>query len=235
MALEKAVYLKLSSRAHQSRKVEVTWKNSHHRQLMYNSCIDTADVLYKVINSSEQSGDREQSPDASVWCAKWNLSVLKECSAAGCNLVIIPFLICVSNSCPKLEDLPPEQWSHTTVRNALKDLLKDMNQSSLAKECPLSQVLGITGPKWQVIEGSLVGGVMGSHSLKQVVSEARISPKCKVTWPLVTFRSVRDSSWAVWERKGRETHSADLGASSFVDPSSECSEIGRLVVLRACV
>ncbi|MEE6466020.1 hypothetical protein FKM82_006803 [Ascaphus truei] len=43
------------------------------------------------------------------------------------------------HSCPKLEDLPPEQWSHTTVRNALKALLKDMNQSSLAKECPLSQ------------------------------------------------------------------------------------------------
>ncbi|XP_053570192.1 DNA-binding protein SATB1 isoform X1 [Bombina bombina] len=43
------------------------------------------------------------------------------------------------HSCPKLEDLPPEQWSHITVRNALKDLLKDMNQSSLAKECPLSQ------------------------------------------------------------------------------------------------
>ncbi|XP_068558250.1 SATB homeobox 1b, partial [Cebidichthys violaceus] len=41
--------------------------------------------------------------------------------------------------CPKLEDLPPEQWSHSTVRNALKELLKDMNQSSLAKECPLSQ------------------------------------------------------------------------------------------------
>lgn len=50
MALEEAVHLKLSSQAHQSRKVEVTWKNSHHRQLMYNSCIDTADVLYKVIN-----------------------------------------------------------------------------------------------------------------------------------------------------------------------------------------
>ncbi|KAF7238274.1 DNA-binding protein SATB1 [Varanus komodoensis] len=48
------------------------------------------------------------------------------------------------HSCPKLEDLPPEQWSHTTVRNALKDLLKDMNQSSLAKECPLSQVLSIS-------------------------------------------------------------------------------------------
>ncbi|KAJ8267330.1 hypothetical protein COCON_G00125020 [Conger conger] len=42
-------------------------------------------------------------------------------------------------SCPKLEDLPPEQWSHSTVRNALRDLLRDMNQSSLAKECPLSQ------------------------------------------------------------------------------------------------
>ena len=48
----------------------------------------------------------------------------------------IPF-----HSCPKLEDLPPEQWTHSTVRNALKELLKDMNQSSLAKECPLSQVL----------------------------------------------------------------------------------------------
>ncbi|KAM9385499.1 DNA-binding protein SATB1a [Pholidichthys leucotaenia] len=43
------------------------------------------------------------------------------------------------HSCPNLEDLPPEQWSHSTVRNALKELLKDMNQSSLAKECPLSQ------------------------------------------------------------------------------------------------
>ncbi|XP_038156158.1 DNA-binding protein SATB1a [Cyprinodon tularosa] len=43
------------------------------------------------------------------------------------------------NSCPKLEDLPAEQWSISNVRNALKELLKDMNQSSLAKECPLSQ------------------------------------------------------------------------------------------------
>ncbi|XP_030203756.1 DNA-binding protein SATB1a [Gadus morhua] len=43
------------------------------------------------------------------------------------------------HSCPKLEDLPAEQWSHSTVRNALKELLKDMNQSALAKECPLSQ------------------------------------------------------------------------------------------------
>ncbi|XP_058889894.1 DNA-binding protein SATB2-like isoform X3 [Acipenser ruthenus] len=39
----------------------------------------------------------------------------------------------------KLEDLPAEQWNHATVRNALKELLKEMNQSTLAKECPLSQ------------------------------------------------------------------------------------------------
>ncbi|XP_056597037.1 DNA-binding protein SATB1a [Triplophysa dalaica] len=43
------------------------------------------------------------------------------------------------NSVSKLEDLPAEQWTHSTVRNALKELLKEMNQSSLAKECPLSQ------------------------------------------------------------------------------------------------
>ncbi|XP_068603243.1 DNA-binding protein SATB1a [Brachionichthys hirsutus] len=43
------------------------------------------------------------------------------------------------SSCPNLEDLPAEQWSHSTVRNALKELLRDMNQSTLAKECPLSQ------------------------------------------------------------------------------------------------
>ncbi|XP_010891282.2 DNA-binding protein SATB1a isoform X1 [Esox lucius] len=42
-------------------------------------------------------------------------------------------------SCPRLEDLPPDQWTHSTVRNALKELLRDMNQSSLARECPLSQ------------------------------------------------------------------------------------------------
>uniref|UniRef100_A0A3Q2PKU8 SATB homeobox 1a n=1 Tax=Fundulus heteroclitus TaxID=8078 RepID=A0A3Q2PKU8_FUNHE len=44
------------------------------------------------------------------------------------------------NSCLKLEDLPAEQWSISNVRSALKELLKDMNQSTLAKECPLSQV-----------------------------------------------------------------------------------------------
>lgn len=40
----------------------------------------------------------------------------------------------------KLEDLPCEQWNHTTTRKALKDLLKEMNVNTLARECPLSQV-----------------------------------------------------------------------------------------------
>ncbi|XP_029696562.1 DNA-binding protein SATB2-like [Takifugu rubripes] len=39
----------------------------------------------------------------------------------------------------RLEELPSEQWSHSTVRNALKELLRETNQSTLAKECPLSQ------------------------------------------------------------------------------------------------
>ncbi|XP_051520647.1 DNA-binding protein SATB1-like [Myxocyprinus asiaticus] len=43
------------------------------------------------------------------------------------------------NSVSKLEDLPAEQWTHSILRNALKELLKEMNQSALAKECPLSQ------------------------------------------------------------------------------------------------
>lgn len=51
----------------------------------------------------------------------------------------------------KLEDLPCEQWNHATVRNALKELLKEMNQSTLAKECPLSQVAHTA---WSVQEGS---------------------------------------------------------------------------------
>ncbi|XP_056157252.1 DNA-binding protein SATB2-like [Lampris incognitus] len=43
------------------------------------------------------------------------------------------------HSFARLEDLPSEQWNHATVRNALKELLREMNQSVLAKECPLSQ------------------------------------------------------------------------------------------------
>lgn len=50
------------------------------------------------------------------------------------------FILALFPSCSKLEDLPAEQWNHATVRNALKELLKEMNQSTLAKECPLSQV-----------------------------------------------------------------------------------------------
>lgn len=50
------------------------------------------------------------------------------------------FVLALFSSCSKLEDLPAEQWNHATVRNALKELLKEMNQSTLAKECPLSQV-----------------------------------------------------------------------------------------------
>lgn len=46
----------------------------------------------------------------------------------------------------KLEDLPWEQWNHATVRNALKELLKEMNQNTLAKECPLSQVQPVPPP-----------------------------------------------------------------------------------------
>ncbi|KAM9766790.1 DNA-binding protein SATB2 isoform 1-T1 [Menidia menidia] len=43
------------------------------------------------------------------------------------------------HSFARLEELPSEQWTHATVRNALKELLKETNQSALAKECPLSQ------------------------------------------------------------------------------------------------
>ena len=54
--------------------------------------------------------------------------------------VCMSFILPLFSSCSKLEDLPAEQWNHATVRNALKELLKEMNQSTLAKECPLSQV-----------------------------------------------------------------------------------------------
>uniref|UniRef100_A0A3Q3R0M8 SATB homeobox 2 n=1 Tax=Monopterus albus TaxID=43700 RepID=A0A3Q3R0M8_MONAL len=40
----------------------------------------------------------------------------------------------------RLEELPSDQWTHATVRNALKELLRETNQSALSKECPLSQV-----------------------------------------------------------------------------------------------
>ncbi|XP_035483055.2 DNA-binding protein SATB2-like isoform X2 [Scophthalmus maximus] len=43
------------------------------------------------------------------------------------------------HSFARLEELPSEQWTHATVRNALRGLLRETNQSALAKECPLSQ------------------------------------------------------------------------------------------------
>uniref|UniRef100_A0A3B5MTV8 DNA-binding protein SATB n=1 Tax=Xiphophorus couchianus TaxID=32473 RepID=A0A3B5MTV8_9TELE len=43
------------------------------------------------------------------------------------------------HSFSRLEDLPSEQWTHATVRNALKELLRETNQSTVAKESPLSQ------------------------------------------------------------------------------------------------
>nr|XP_057907381.1 DNA-binding protein SATB2-like isoform X2 [Doryrhamphus excisus] len=43
------------------------------------------------------------------------------------------------HSFSRLEELPSEQWTHATVRKALKELLSETNQSALAKECPLSQ------------------------------------------------------------------------------------------------
>ncbi|XP_063733775.1 DNA-binding protein SATB2-like isoform X2 [Eleginops maclovinus] len=43
------------------------------------------------------------------------------------------------HSFARLEDLPSEQWSHATVRSALKELLRESNHSALSKECPLSQ------------------------------------------------------------------------------------------------
>ncbi|XP_054479740.1 DNA-binding protein SATB2-like [Anoplopoma fimbria] len=43
------------------------------------------------------------------------------------------------HSFARLEELPSEQWTHATVRYALKELLRETNQSALAKECPLSQ------------------------------------------------------------------------------------------------
>ncbi|KAI4831811.1 hypothetical protein KUCAC02_001332, partial [Chaenocephalus aceratus] len=45
----------------------------------------------------------------------------------------------ILHSYARLEDLPSEQWSHATVRSALKELLRESNQSALSKECPLSQ------------------------------------------------------------------------------------------------
>ncbi|XP_061664017.1 DNA-binding protein SATB2-like [Syngnathoides biaculeatus] len=43
------------------------------------------------------------------------------------------------HSFARLEDLPSEQWTHATVRKALKEMLRRTNHNNLPKECPLSQ------------------------------------------------------------------------------------------------
>ncbi|XP_036947178.1 DNA-binding protein SATB2-like isoform X7 [Acanthopagrus latus] len=43
------------------------------------------------------------------------------------------------HSFAQLEELPSKQWTLSTVRDALKELLREANHSMLAKECPLSQ------------------------------------------------------------------------------------------------
>ncbi|XP_061841413.1 DNA-binding protein SATB2-like [Nerophis lumbriciformis] len=43
------------------------------------------------------------------------------------------------HSFARLEELPSEQWTHATVRKALRELLGENDQSALTKECPLSQ------------------------------------------------------------------------------------------------
>lgn len=72
------------------------------------------------------------------------------------NLLLINVLLVLLACCSfsKLEDLPCEQWNHATVRNALKELLKEMNQSTLAKECPLSQVTHLPVATQHHIQGA---------------------------------------------------------------------------------
>uniref|UniRef100_A0A672GBM8 SATB homeobox 1a n=1 Tax=Salarias fasciatus TaxID=181472 RepID=A0A672GBM8_SALFA len=96
---------------------------------------------------SNQERSRQGSPVGLIQVGRWN-PVPLSCVTDAPDATVADMLQDVHHvitlkiqlhSCPKLEDLPAEQWSHSTVRNALKELLKDMNQSSLAKECPLSQ------------------------------------------------------------------------------------------------
>ncbi|EMP41959.1 DNA-binding protein SATB1 [Chelonia mydas] len=127
------------------------------------------------------------------------------------------------HSCPKLEDLPPEQWSHTTVRNALKDLLKDMNQSSLAKECPLSQLLvSTTGAGG----GSACWPVSGQRECR-----ASAQGRGSTRTPVVPLPSNRTCCWPL---PGRSVVSEQSMISSIVNSTyyanvsaAKCQEFGR--------
>lgn len=88
---------------------------------------------------------------------------------------ILIILLVLSSSCSKLEDLPAEQWNHATVRNALKELLKEMNQSTLAKECPLSQV-SISRRRSGEHRRPLVDQLVGeAHPLRQLYFIYRVT------------------------------------------------------------
>uniref|UniRef100_A0AAZ3RFR2 SATB homeobox 1a n=1 Tax=Oncorhynchus tshawytscha TaxID=74940 RepID=A0AAZ3RFR2_ONCTS len=111
------------------------------RDLLFNQLIEMALLALGYTHSSAAQAK------GSIQVGRWNpvpLSCVTDAPDATVadmlqDLYHVTTLKIQLTSCPMLEDLPPEQWSHSTVRNALKELLRDMNQSSLAKECPLSQ------------------------------------------------------------------------------------------------
>ncbi|XP_071224773.1 DNA-binding protein SATB1-like isoform X3 [Salvelinus alpinus] len=112
------------------------------RDLLFNQLIEMALLALGYSHSSAAQAK------GSIQVGRWNpvpLSCVTDAPDATVadmlqDLYHVTTLKIQLTSCPMLlEDLPPEQWSHSTVRNALKELLRDMNQSSLAKECPLSQ------------------------------------------------------------------------------------------------
>ncbi|CAL8308094.1 unnamed protein product [Merluccius merluccius] len=61
------------------------------------------------------------------------------------------------HSFARLEELPSEQWSQAMVRQALKELLREMSHSSLARECPLSQSM-----IWAIVSSSYDASVSAS-------------------------------------------------------------------------
>ncbi|XP_064839182.1 DNA-binding protein SATB1-like [Oncorhynchus masou masou] len=111
------------------------------RDLLFNQLIEMALLALGYSHSSAAQAK------GSIQVGRWNpvpLSCVTDAPDATVadmlqDLYHVTTLKIQLTSCPMFEDLPPEQWSHSTVRNALKELLRDMNQSSLAKECPLSQ------------------------------------------------------------------------------------------------
>lgn len=143
---------------------------------------------------------------------------------------LIPFYS-VSNSCPKLEDLPPSS-GRTPPWECAERLAEGHESELLGEGVPPLTGTGVAGINDKPLGAASLEGVVGSHSLKQV-SEARISQNAKWLdhrW-LSEVCAIHPDSVG---RKGRESRSAELcTSSSRVDPCSECSEIGRFVVLRA--